>query len=107
MMKRALLILVAMTFFALPGRVLSCEWEGGKTKLIPGIVEIQRGCCDNDGNMRLMVYSHEVLTGRKSVLGALIITFGFTACLIFCGFFILCFVRRRKVSQPKLSPNSH
>lgn len=33
----------------------ACQWDGGTTNIIPGVVELRRGCCDNSGQLLLVV----------------------------------------------------
>jgi hypothetical protein len=35
--------------------VLACVWDGGTTEIIPGFMELRRGCCDNDGKYLLVL----------------------------------------------------
>ena len=46
--------------------VMACEWDGGTTRIIPGVVEIERGCCENQGGIRLTFCSVPVTGDRTT-----------------------------------------
>jgi len=39
---------------------MACVWEGGTTKVIPRVVELHHGCCDNEGNYLLVIGSLKI-----------------------------------------------
>jgi hypothetical protein len=89
--------LLLLTLAGLPCSAPACGWDGGTVKLVPGIVEVQRGCCDNDGNLRLVVCSHVVLSGRRRVGVTLVGGMAIVVCASTWG--VVRHVSRRKQSR--------
>ncbi len=90
-MKDAFCAMVTALLVLYSTSAIACAWDGAKIALVPGVVVIERGCCDNEGNLRVLVFSQVLLWNRwaiyaASALGIAAIAFFFRwVAQCFCG----------------------
>lgn len=91
-------ILILSIFLILASTTQACEWEGKEENWIPGLLTLQHGCCGMEGELRLVVCSLPIVTGRHAVMITLI-TVPFLCLAGFASCVAMILARRRSAKR--------